>query len=693
MRIRTLFTVCMSGLALTTVALGVELLGQAVGQYRSAGRVADAVEVRSLLLTVMEKLAGERVLLLDSLVYPGPATDAQRARIANASQATDGALGQTRQKIAGSSYPGVAGQLEILGHVETALATWRPKVAQAGMLPKDGRDPALFSAVLNDLSGKLGGELDNALDLGDMDAIRQDGTMLDLTELARRSWQLRVLTAGRTGPVVAVMGAGKPLPPTMLENLKGVDSAIDQDWAAINSIVRRLAGVADLTSVAATAHKAMDDSLVVYREVVEAGRRGGTYPVDAIAFGDEVVGGALAGLKLRDAALTLARDQVAASAHGAMIKIGAFGALVLLLVAATVAVLVLLTRRIVSPVVAMTGVIERIAQRDYAVEIPARERGDEIGRMATAVEALRQGAVAADAVAAEQETERASKEERTARLDRVLKTFEANVGDLVAKLAASSNTLETTARSMTLDAGENGRQAQAVSGAAAQASSSVESLASGAEELTASINNISGQVAQTARMAGQAASDANRTDETVRALADGAQRIGDVVGLITTIAAQTNLLALNATIEAARAGDAGRGFAVVASEVKSLAQQTSHATEEITGQIAQIQAATREAVAAIQSIATSIGDVSSIASNIAGAVEQQGAATAEIARNTQQTSDAVHEVTSTIDGVSRIASDTGAAAQQVLTAAGELSKQAEDLAGKFNSFVAEVRAA
>jgi methyl-accepting chemotaxis protein len=166
-----------------------------------------------------------------------------------------------------------------------------------------------------------------------------------------------------------------------------------------------------------------------------------------------------------------------------------------------------------------------------------------------------------------------------------------------------------------------------------------------------------------------------------------------VVGLITSIAAQTNLLALNATIEAARAGDAGKGFAVVASEVKTLAQQTSHATDEITGQVAQIQAATREAVAAIQSITASIGNVSNLASNIAGAVEQQGAATAEIARNTQQTSDAVREVTTTIGGVSRIAGDTGTAAKQVLSAAAELSRQAEDLAGEFNGFVAGVRAA
>ena len=93
-------------------------------------------------------------------------------------------------------------------------------------------------------------------------------------------------------------------------------------------------------------------------------------------------------------------------------------------------------------------------------------------------------------------------------------------------------------------------------------------------------------------MASEAVGQAYQTNARVVELSNAAARIGDVVELITTIAAQTNLLALNATIEAARAGEAGRGFAVVAAEVKTLANQTAKATDEIGEQIAGIQTAT-----------------------------------------------------------------------------------------------------
>src|SRR5690606_14889742 len=161
-------------------------------------------------------------------------------------------------------------------------------------------------------------------------------------------------------------------------------------------------------------------------------------------------------------------------------------------------------------------------------------------------------------------------------------------------------------------------------------------VASASEELTGSIEEIGRQVTQAAQIAIRATEDAQASNAQVQSLAEAARRVGEVVNLIQDIAAQTNLLALNATIEAARAGEAGKGFAVVASEVKTLANQTARATEEIGQHIGGIQSATGEAVGAIQGITATIAEINEIAGSIASAVEQQGAATREISRNVQE---------------------------------------------------------
>jgi methyl-accepting chemotaxis protein len=166
-----------------------------------------------------------------------------------------------------------------------------------------------------------------------------------------------------------------------------------------------------------------------------------------------------------------------------------------------------------------------------------------------------------------------------------------------------------------------------------------------------------------------------------------------VVKLITAIAEQTNLLALNATIEAARAGEAGRGFAVVAQEVKALAAQTAKATDEISSQIAGMQSATGESVAAIKEIGTTINRISEIASTIAAAVEEQGAATQEIARNVQQAASGTTQVAANIGDVNKGAAETGSASSQVLSSAQALSSEGNRLKLEVDNFLNSVRAA
>jgi methyl-accepting chemotaxis protein len=331
-----------------------------------------------------------------------------------------------------------------------------------------------------------------------------------------------------------------------------------------------------------------------------------------------------------------------------------------------------------------------------AIDKPVEEtdRGDELGRMAETLEVLRQTALTARNLEAEQVAAKTrSEQEKREALISLADRFDASVGQLVGLMASGSGALETTAKSMSSTAEGTNRRAAVVGSAANEASQRVQTVAAAAEELSSSITEISRQVAQSAEVTGRAVDSARRTDTIVRALSDGAQQIEHVAELISSIAAQTNLLALNATIEAARAGEAGRGFAVVASEVKSLASQTAEATREIGDKIAQIQGATKEAVDAIGGITATIEEVSRIATSIGAAIEEQGAATAEIARSVSQTAEATKEVTTNIGGVSTAANETGNAAGMVLTAASNLSKQAEQLSGEVGTFLAGVRAA
>jgi len=384
-------------------------------------------------------------------------------------------------------------------------------------------------------------------------------------------------------------------------------------------------------------------------------------------------------------------DDLDADINALMLRLAAVGAGVVALIAL---LSWLIARDILGALKRQQGRMQGIATGSLDEVVGETGRGDEIGRMAETLEMLRQTALTARSLEAEQiETKQQAEQEKREALISLANRFDASVGQLVGLMASGSAELETTAKSMTGTAQRTNQQATVVSTAAADASARVQTVASAAEELTSSISEISRQVAQSATITGRAVENARHTDTIVRALADGAQQIEHVVELISNIAGQTNLLALNATIEAARAGEAGRGFAVVASEVKSLSSQTAEATKEISTRIAQIQGATKEAVEAIQGITATIEEVSAIAATITSSIEQQGIATAEIAHNVTQTAQATQQVTSNIGGVSDAANETGNAAGQVLSAASNLSKQAEQLSGEVTTFLAGVRAA
>ncbi|MDX2095852.1 MAG: PAS domain-containing methyl-accepting chemotaxis protein [Alphaproteobacteria bacterium] len=183
-------------------------------------------------------------------------------------------------------------------------------------------------------------------------------------------------------------------------------------------------------------------------------------------------------------------------------------------------------------------------------------------------------------------------------------------------------------------------------------SQQVQNVAAATEEMTASV----GEISKNMSLSQQATTNIMQKSQSSGAASDRLSAtmvsMGNIVDLIRSIAGQVNLLALNATIEAARAGEAGKGFAVVASEVKSLATQTSKATDDIANEISSVQAISSEVAGSIGEIVEASGQLSQYVTGVAGAIEEQTAVTKEISSNTQQASSAVVEISRRIRALS-----------------------------------------
>ena len=693
MTLRALFNASLGLLGVVFVVVQA-ISGWAEWQALGRANEADAImQVHRGVFAVLERLSPERGAIL-AVIGPRRANDAPTPARAEevrtqSRAATDASLNALLTLTAALDLPNKAAILEHLA----ALARKRTEVdAQATALTRQAERDGLAAQAWGEAhSNMMDGFTDLSQRLLGLLQIRQPNVSVftDIADraieyrdrLGRQSSQIVVGLSGATGPSAARsfdVAAGR-----VQQSLARLEAAFRQD------------GLADAMHSAFRAmqagHQTMTGGVfVTYRQSLEGSPPLAMTPADYRTMTQPFL--SLVG-PVRDAALAAAAAAVEGTKQVARANLAHAVGATLLCSVVLLGVAIMLSRRIIGPIAALTKAVTAIAAGARDVAIPGVARRDEIGGMAVAVATLQSNALASEQRAKDMLTALAAREEVGARQIALVGPFEATLEELLTGLGGTSEELEATARAMAGTAAETQSKAGIVDEAAAEASSGVQTAAAAAEQLSASINEIGRQVGHSTEISLRAAQDGRRVQDVVQVLADGADRIGAVVQLIANIASQTNLLALNATIEAARAGDAGKGFAVVASEVKNLASQTAHATSEIESQITQIQASTRETVGAVFGITQTVEEVSTIATAIAAAVEQQGAATAEIARTAQRIAISVQAVTATIRGVDGAADAAGREAAHVLEAAIDQNRRSKQLSGELASFATKLRAA
>jgi len=250
---------------------------------------------------------------------------------------------------------------------------------------------------------------------------------------------------------------------------------------------------------------------------------------------------------------------------------------------------------------------------------------------------------------------------------------------MVRQVRDSSDSISTGASEIAAGSADLSQRTEEQAASLQETAASMEQMSQTIRQNTDTVRSANRLAQTTSEKATQSGKAVHELVLTMQEINSSSQKIGDIISVIDGIAFQTNILALNAAVESARAGEAGRGFAVVAGEVRSLAQRSAAAANEIKGLIGESLRTVNKGSERVSLVGETINDLVEQAHKVSGLISEIGVTTEEQGHGINQINDAIVQL-------DQVTQQNAALVEESASAADSLSDQAAKLVSLMSIF-------